>query len=539
MDENEEVQKAENPAEALAGIAEQLMAIAQSMGMSGDDAMAMASEVEDEIKAETSEEEDPEAVAEKAFAKLIKKYEAKQASIKKAGNKLQSLANDYLKAQPAVSKLPAFTGNGNKGIDNRAGMGGIIEHSPYKQWTPEDYSFAIAIKQYSMGKGKQINFNPDNSFYQEFADKAIKAYGENKLVLQNGAFKAINAIKSGEVQHSTLTSYGDEWVPTLWADNIWEKPRLDNVVQNIFQSIEMPSNPYEYPVESTDPSVYFVAETQDEDTLALDIATSPIPDSRVGTSKVTFSAKKFGLRVMWSAELQEDAIARLVPQYRAQAERAIQNTIDNTAINGDTSTTTNINADGESITATTRNYLAYDGLIHQPLVTATTNRLDAQGAAPTLGHLRQVRALLGSAEGYNPNNLAWVMDFPTYVKLLNADEIVTVDKYGSAATVVTGELGRVDGIPVFVSAEMALADADGKITEAGNVVSRGRAVLVHRPSWLMAFRRRIQQSLDYVAWYDMWILTMTLRNDFKPRTASNGTLSAFDNSTAILYNIGV
>jgi hypothetical protein len=530
--------------ELINALIEQLTALAQQLGATPEEAVQMAGDVakeveEEEIKAEGDEEEKPEEIMEKAFARLIQKHEAKKSKHAAMASKGSNLLHNYQKQQPATQSLPAFSGNGKPRIDNRAGMGGIVEHSPFKHWSAEDFSFALALKHLSQGKGKRVDFDATPAFYQEFADKAIKGYNENKLTLQPGAFKSIQAIKANEVQHSTLADYGDEWVPTIWADTIWEKPRLDNVIQNIFKSIEMPSNPYEYPVESTDPSVYLVAETTAEAVLALDISTSPIPDSRVGTDKVTFSAKKFGLRVMWSGELQEDAIARLVPQFRAQAERAIQNTIDNAAINGDTSTTTNINSDGETITDTTRPYLAYDGLIHQPLVTATTNRLDAGGAAPTLAMLRTIRSYLGAAEGRVPSELALIVDFPTYMKLLSDDNVVTVDKYGSAATVLTGELGRIDGVPVFVSDQMALADADGKVTQTSNTVNRGRAILVHRATWMMGFRRRIQQSLDYLPWYDTWVLTMTLRNDFKPRTASDGTLSSSDNSTAILYNIGV
>ena len=53
--------------------------------------------------------------------------------------------------------------------------------------------------------------------------------------------------------------------PDLWSAQIWRKARLDNVILPLFQSIEMPSNPFELPAEATDPTVYFVGETTDED----------------------------------------------------------------------------------------------------------------------------------------------------------------------------------------------------------------------------------------------------------------------------------
>lgn len=526
-----------------------LAMIQEYMAAQGGDE-SMMSAVEEELKAEMPEEElakalesEDETATEKAVAKAIaiadKHINAHKAKLNRVDNAFEKA---FARKAREAAPVDRFGAGGNSQYDpTRKGQPRVSEMQDraYMGWEAEDFSFAASLAKMTGKTAKAAPLAIDQKFYRAFAEKAEKSVNANKLFLNHEAYKGIQAIKADELDYSTQAGFGDEWVPTVWADAIWERPRLDNVVQNLFSSIEMPSNPYEYPVESTDPTVYLVGETKNENVLALDITTSPIPDSKIGTAKVTFTASKFGLRVMYSAELEEDGIRRLVPQFRKQAERAMQDRIDYVAINGDTATTLNINADGETITDTTRAYLAYNGLIKQPLVTATTNRLDASGATPSLTLLRSTRALLGNAEGYNPENLAWIMDYPTYMKLLNDDAIITVDKYGAAATVVTGELGRIDGIRVFVSAQMALADSDGKITQAGNSVNRGRAILVHYPTWLFGYRRRIAQSLDYLAYYDTWILTLTMRNHFVPRTASNGTLQSTDDSTAILYNIGV
>ena len=63
---------------------------------------------------------------------------------------------------------------------------------------------------------------------------------------------------------ATQTGFGDEWVPDLWSQQIWNKARQDNTILPLFQSVEMPSNPFELPIEGTDPDVYFVPETTDE-----------------------------------------------------------------------------------------------------------------------------------------------------------------------------------------------------------------------------------------------------------------------------------
>ena len=79
----------------------------------------------------------------------------------------------------------------------------------------------------------------------------------------------LKATKADELAYSTQTGFGDEWVPDLWSQQIWNKARQDNTILPLFQSVEMPSNPFELPIEGADPTVYFVPETSNEAHLAL------------------------------------------------------------------------------------------------------------------------------------------------------------------------------------------------------------------------------------------------------------------------------
>ena len=62
----------------------------------------------------------------------------------------------------------------------------------------------------------------------------------------------------------------------------------------------MPSNPFELPIEGTDPTVFFVPESSDEAQLTLGSG-NPIPDSKIGSGKVQLAAKKLALRVGFEA----------------------------------------------------------------------------------------------------------------------------------------------------------------------------------------------------------------------------------------------
>jgi DNA repair exonuclease SbcCD nuclease subunit len=521
----------------MAEIANEMNEDEKEMDYDDDDKAAVEEEIEtrmddmdeDEQKSVTSEQ-----VLQWLAESTVKRFADKQEAARKAQQDAAQQALSSWKAnQPAKSKATAYTGGNQKDNGLR-----IEVRSPYADWTAEDMSFAASMAQNSRIAGKPIRFNPDQKFFRELADKAAKGYQSGSLRLPNDAIKSINAIKADELDYSTQTGFGDEWVPTIWSDNIWDKPRLDNVVVPLLNQVEMPGNPYEYPVETTDPTLYFVNETEDEADLTLSGSGNPIPDSKIGTDKVTFNAKKFALRVGISAELEEDSIRRLMPKFREQAQRAVQDGLDNVALNGDTSTSGNINLDGGTPGSNAK-YLAYDGLIHQALVSASSNAVDASGSAPTLAGIRNLRSSLGNAEGYNPENLAIITDFPTYMKLLSMDEVLTVDKYGSNATVVDGELARVDGIRIFVSNEMALADTDGKITDGGNTTDRGRLLLMHRPSWYLGYRRRINQSLTFIPFYDSYQLVMTVRSVLVGRTYSDSTQQSTDDTVSLLYNIAV
>ena len=334
-----------------------------------------------------------------------------------------------------------------------------------------------------------------------------------------------SATKADELAYSTQTGFGDEWVPDLWSQQIWHKARQDNTILPLFQTIEMPSNPFELPIEGTDPQVYFVPETSDEAHLSLG-AGNPIPDSKIASGKVTLNAKKLALRVGFSSELVEDAMIPVLNIYRQQAVRAIADAIDNVLLNGDTTTSAsgNINRDHAAPPATAK-YLSMNGLRHLPLVDNTGNRINLNGA-PSLAKMREARFKMPGKYAARPTDLAWIVDSGTYAKLLGIDEFLTMDKAGPLATAQTGQIGLVDGIPVYVSAEMPLTEADGKIGSGTN--DRGQALCVYRPGWTVGYRRKIAVSVDYLSYYDSYQLTATVRLAFV----------RFDDEVAsCLYNI--
>ena len=366
---------------------------------------------------------------------------------------------------------------------------------------------------------------PSAAFMRELAHKAFRAVEHGEL--DAGALRAL-PIKADELMHVENIGYGTEWVPDIWSSELWRKARAENVILPLFRVIEMPSNPFELPISGTDPTVYYVPETQDEDDLTLAGSGNPIPDSQIGSGKVTLTAKKLALRVGFSAALMEDAAIPLIALYREQALRVMADAIDHVLLNGDTESgaTGNINSDNAAPGSTAK-YLAFDGLRKLALVTNTANKKDATGA-PSVQLLRDMRFLMSPRYSLRPKDCAYIVDGSTYAKLLSDTSLATVDKFGPHATVLTGEIAKVDGVPVLVSAEMALTQADGKADTTGN--TKGQAVCVYRPGWVVGYRRRIAATMDYLPYYDAYQMVATVRLAFAP----------FDDEVAsVLYNITV
>lgn len=296
------------------------------------------------------------------------------------------------------------------------------------------------------------------------------------------------AIKANELVYSTQASAGDEWVPTLMSAELWRTIRLNAAVLPQFMQFDMPSQPYDYPIESTDPTFYKVGEATNEAQLVIDAG--PFTDSKIATGKVTFSANKLGAITYWSEEMEEDSIIAVEPTFRDQYGLKFAHAIDEVLISGDETTgTVNISLEGSAIGASSH-FLVLDGLRHEALVTTTADSRD--GGALTVDDFGNTQALMGTAGkfGVNPNDLVFIMDPGVWHKAKLLGEVLTVDKFGAAATIVTGQLGSLFGVPLIVSEDYALTDTTGRIDGTAGDNTKGSFMCVNKRGVMVGWRRR-------------------------------------------------
>ena len=321
---------------------------------------------------------------------------------------------------------------------------------------------------------------------------------------------------------STSGGSGDELVSTQEAAALWMDVNLETMVLSLFSRVDMPTNPFEIPLQLGDVNWYPGAENVAPTATAL------------ATSKQTLTAYELVGQVPWSLSLDEDAVIAMAEEVRRSLVRNTAEVIDDLLLNADTTVTNNINADGATISASDAGkghwLIGFDGLLHLPLVD-NTSQANNHGAGVSDDMFNEVRVKLGRY-GARPSDLAYITDPNTYIRALSTENFRTLDKLGPNATLLTGQLGAVEGIPVLVSEQMKLADVDGKVT-SGSAGTTGRLLLLNRTQWRVGFRRELSIETERDIQKRQNVMVVSMRLAFAERSGNRATAT----HTAMQYNI--
>ena len=322
---------------------------------------------------------------------------------------------------------------------------------------------------------------------------------------------------------STTSGSGDELLDIQEARPLWDDVNLETSVAPLFNTVQMPSNPFQIPLQLGDVNWY--------------PGTESVSTKRTGlaTARQTLTAYELAAEVPWPYDLDEDSVIAMMEELRRSLMRNAREVIDDVILNGDTTVTNNINADGATIANTDAGkgqwLLGFDGLLHLPLVDNTSQATD-HNAAVSDDMFNEVRSKLGKC-GVRPSETVYVTDVNTFIRALSVSNFRTLDKFGPQATLLTGQLGAVEGIPVIVSEQMALADTDGKVTDAGNGTNTGRLLIVNRSQWRVGFKRELTIETVRDAQKRQNIMVVSFRIGLQERTGSRSTAT----HTALHYDI--
>ena len=196
--------------------------------------------------------------------------------------------------------------------------------------------------------------------------------------------------------------------------------------------------------------------------------------------EITLNAYKVATNEYVAFEEEEDALLAIMPVIRDAMVRRVARAVDRAMLRGAGS-----GAD------------PVKGLAEYDASSAVT--LDISDATKlTVALLRSMRRDLG-AWGLDPAELVYIVSTDGYYDLLDDDNFLTVDKVGTQATLLTGQIGSVANTPVLVSAEFAdkAAGAVGAICFApGNfLVGNQRGLRVDTDDLVETQRRVMVASL--------------------------------------------
>ena len=328
----------------------------------------------------------------------------------------------------------------------------------------------------------------------------------------------------GRALDSGTAGAGGELTFTGETSEMWRDVHLATSVVSLFGSIMMPTTPFQIPYDFGDVSWY-----RGTSNLA-------VSSSTPGTGRQTLTAAELAAMIGWSYDLDEDAVIAVLPELRVTLIRNAAEVLDDVVLNGDISDDgTNINADGATAgslsgSAGLDHYLVFDGLIHIPLVDNTGQR-NNHNAAVSDDMFNEVRGKLGKY-GVRPSECAFVMDMNTYIRSLSIENFRTVEKLGPNATLLTGQLGDIEGIPVIISEQMLRSDTDGKVSSGGNGTDTGRVLVVNRNMYRLGFKRELMIESERDIQKRQTVLVASMRVAFEGRIDN-----ASDTAVALQYNI--
>ncbi len=321
---------------------------------------------------------------------------------------------------------------------------------------------------------------------------------------------------------STTAGEGDEWVPTELSSSFIERVNLPLRVAALFPLINMPTQPFDVPASGvTRRRLGKHAEQTADSGQTKFKAVTP------GTRKVTLSAVKIAGRVLVSREAEEDSMVVMLPFIQQELQEYLAADIEDAIVNGDT-TATHMDSDVVDADDPRRIWNGLRDIAINGLTGTDRSGSDTKIAAATL---RANRKLMGKY-GVVPGQLAHVVSMAGYIDLLDDASVLTLEKYGPAATIIAGELARIDGAPIVVSEYMSdYQNASGVID--GVTQTQCSAITVNTGGFFRGQRRGVTVEIlrELYAEADQDAVIASVRQDFKQRYPDT------ENVVSLTYNL--
>ena len=328
------------------------------------------------------------------------------------------------------------------------------------------------------------------------------------------------------------TNVGAEFIPDVTMPILWETLVAERRVEALFDVIPMSDKNQIYPFKTTGLRPY-IKSSQTSDTYGSYTASTPATDSR------TLTATGLAVRAIVDDDASEDSIIASEGLFRQMLADALVDATEDAIINGDSNAThqdTGIAAwnirsrwGSTGLGTSADHRFAWLGLRGDAIDNSNTS--DKSGAQ-TFAGIQSLRSLLASPMGMGGDCI--VLTSPEFMiaKISQFSEVVTLEKYGPQATIFSGEVGKLGGMPVVLSEFMDCQLNASGIYDDSTKTKTG-CLVFNRKRWVMGVRRgvMIESQKDIVS--GVWNYVATVRKVFKKVDATA------TKSVAYGYNLSV
>jgi len=306
------------------------------------------------------------------------------------------------------------------------------------------------------------------------------------------------------------------WLAEQFKNDLIERMSLLANVEGMFQEYVIPSNTnsLSIPKKSGALKAYRIAPSQDAINSALQ------------SEKVTFATEALMTFTAISDQATDETVTATIEILKQSIAESLVDGFENVLINGDTTTGAG-NINGATVGGDATDQLRlFDGLrkiTEDRDAAGIPSKVDFAGVL-SFANFMGMRKLMHK-EGVRTKDLVFIVSPTTYHNLaVSIPEMVTVDKYGEKATIVTGEVAKIGAIPVVVSEFVPEnLDANGHYDANGD---KTVVLLVNKTMFATATRGGAAYETDRVITNRTDLFTGYRDVDFKELTGGLGIVSS-------------
>ena len=355
----------------------------------------------------------------------------------------------------------------------------------------------------------KMHYAENTRSHEQFSDRDKS----NAIFLSKALNKHVFNTRLGDRMKAVLT---DTNLNEAFSVNVYNEMQQQLVVAPMFNRVEVSSKSFRIPVADEDASD-FVAQFPSGSFAAGVTDFTTVPTTRQAQiGAVELQPKKFMVATHIAKDEEEDTILPLIDFLRQAATRRLARGIDKAILRGDG--TLSAFSASNALTAAGAYTSVIKGVVELAasvggLVTKTAGTITKAGP----DQIAAARLTLGKYGLALGSNLAYITSVEGYNNLVTNTNFQTVDKFGAQATYLTGSVGAIYGIPIFISEFMDTAGA----------ADSNLGVMVYKPGFIIGERRAMEIESEYLPQQQVTAMYLSTRFDFKAlTTVSAAALSA-------------